>query len=784
MGKNIIFLIISTIGFLQSSAQTLSGYIKDAQSGEPLIGANVFETNYKIGANTNAYGFFSLTIPKAKDSVSVRITYVGYATQMLTLAIVDDALVNILLSQGTDLDVVEVTDAKQNAIENQAQMGKVELSITQIEQLPTLLGEADVLKAFQLTPGVQSGVEGSNGLYIRGGSPDQNLILIDGVPVYNVSHLFGLFSVFNTDAIQSATLIKGGLPARYGGRLSGLVDIKMKEGNNQTFHGEGAIGLIFSKLTLEGPIQKGKSSFLLSARRTYIDQLVQPFINGGLKDIRLDLGFYFYDINAKVNHQFNDKNQIFLSFYTGQDVFKTQAKEERATFRQDLESGLNWGNRTAALRYNRIWNKNLFSNLTATYSQFNLNSGYSSNQEPVNNSSVERLQSSYTYLSGIEDVALKLDFDFIPNPTHYIRFGGMAIYHQFQTGAEQIINSNDITLDSLNIQPLKALEANIYIEDEWAINEKLQINAGLHAGIFIVENKQYPTLQPRINVRYLLPNKTALKGSFSTMQQFVHLLTNEGVGLPTDLWVPSTKRIVPETAWQVSAGVAKTIKGLELSLETYYKKMNNLLSYKAAASFLGQNEAADWQDKVVQGEGEAYGLELFAQKKLGKTTGWVGYTLAWNNRLFETLNNGKPYPFKYDRRHDISIVVNHKFSERFRMAATWVYGSGYAVTLPEYQYYIHLPALITRVNQVEVTTEKNNYRIRDYHRLDLNFIFSKTKKWGERQWVFGAYNVYNRANTFYVGQQGLINTRTISYKIAREYALIPIIPFVAYQFKF
>ena len=494
------------------------------------------------------------------------------------------------------------------------------------------------------------------------------------------------------------------------------------------------------------------------------------------------MDFYFYDINAKVNYQFNQKNQVFFSFYSGQDVFKTEANEKRETVELDLENGLSWGNRTAAIRYNRIWNKHLFSNLTATYSQFNLSSGYASVQEPINNSAAESITSSYQYLSGIEDVALKLDFDYIPNPKHYVRFGGMVIYHQFQTGAEQLINSNNLELDSLNIQPLGAIEANLYVEDEWAIGDDLMVNFGLHGGFFAVKNKQYPTLQPRLNIRYLLKNKIAIKGSFSTMQQGIHLLTNEGVGLPTDLWVPSTERIIPETAWQVSTGIAKTVKGIELSAELYYKKMNNLLSYKAASSFLGQNEAADWQDKVVQGEGEAYGLELFAQKKLGKTTGWIGYTLAWNNRLFETLNNGKPYPFKYDRRHDLSIVINHQFSKRFRVAATWVYGSGFVVTLPEYQYQAITP-LSTQT--VEVTTEKNNYRIRDYHRLDLNFIFSKTKKWGERQWVFGAYNVYNRANTFYVGQRAIVDSLAgFGRIIPREYALIPIVPFIAYQFKF
>ncbi len=765
-------LMICSFSLLaQQEKFTISGYIEDAGSGEKLIEANVFDDVSVSGTVSNLYGFYSITLPK--DSVKLSFSYIGYATQSYEIYLDQDITLDIRLGAESALETVTVTAEKiTEKIEEQTQMSKVDVPIEQIKQIPALLGEVDVMKALQLLPGVQSGGEGTSGLYVRGGSPDQNLVLLDGVPVYNVSHLFGFFSVFNADAIRNVTLTKGGFPARYGGRLSSVLDINMKEGNDNSFHGEGSIGLIASKLTLEGPIVKDKTSFIISGRRTYADLIARPFIKRNA-DGNLG-GYYFYDLNAKINHKFNNKHRLYLSSYMGQDVFYLDVTED--DFK--LESGFDWGNVTSALRWNYMINNKLFANTTLTFSRYQ----FDLNTKSTDIFDDEEESFAAKYVSNIRDYAAKIDFDYMPNPNHYIRFGVNAINHQFKPGALQynISDGNEFNIDTvIGTQNTNAWEYFAYVEDDMKIGQDFSANIGFHMSGFSVDGKTYFAPQARLGMRYLLPKDIALKASYSMMTQYVHLLTNEGVGLPTDLWVPSTSRIKPQNSWQAALGIAKTIGAdYEFSLEGYYKQMNNLLSYKEGASFLSFD---DWQDKVEQGQGKSYGAEVLVQKKKGNTTGWIGYTLSWNLRQFDNINSGEEYPFKYDRRHDISVVVSHKFNDRISVAGTWVYGTGNAITLNEARYIAYNPTTegfgFTETSVVGVPGSKNNYRMDSYHRLDLGVNFTRQKRRYQRTFSIGTYNTYSRRNPFFI----YYNESQRSFK---QVSIFPLIPYFSWSFKF
>ena len=804
IGLLAILLCISYFADAQKT-YTISGYIEDDASAEKLIGANIFDPNSSQGATTNTYGFYSLTLPK--DSVYLALSYVGYETKYFKLYLDKDVVLNFSLTEGQTLGAVEIVAEKQQRIEESTQMGQMTIPIQQIKSLPALMGEVDVLKSLQLLPGVQSGGEGTSGLYVRGGGPDQNLILLDGVPVYNASHLFGFFSVFNADAIKNVTLTKGGFPARYGGRLSSILDINMKEGNMKEFHGEGSVGTIFSKLTLEGPIIKDKTSFIISGRRTYVDALAGPLIRLGLSQdgVKADPRLFFYDLNAKINHKFSEKDRLFLSYYGGKDDFGIALTEsERGSSEESkIDIGLNWGNQTSALRWNRLWSNQLFSNTTLTYSKYELNNLFSFEQID----SEDTAAAGFRYSSGIEDFGLKMDFDYIPNPSHYIRFGAAATRHTFTPGVSQLdFRQDGFSLDTTTGEAIiDAYEFSMYVENDWNITPNFKANIGLHGSAFAVDGTNYFSLQPRLGLRYLLPKNYALKASFATMTQFLHLLSNEGLGLPTDLWLPTTEDVVPEQSWQASIGMAKTFDGgFELSVEGYYKEMKNLLSYKEGASFAGSifsDSDVGWEEKVTQGDGRSFGFEVFLQKKVGKTTGWIGYTWSKTDRQFDDINGGKRYPFKYDRRHDLSVVVSHQFSERISASAVWVYGSGNSITLPVSK---HQPFYSNTIGkdffgedaqyfntwfEAERASDKNAYRMDAYHRLDISVEFKKKKEkfkgkvaW-ERTWAIGAYNSYNRANPFFIARDlNLFGSN--EEDTFRQYSLFPAIPFVSYRFKF
>ena len=779
-----MLLFVANLSLAQK--YTISGYIKDASSGENLIGANVWDQQSEQGASANAYGFYSLTLPA--DSVFLIASYVGYRPTIRKFVLDKDTLINFELQDNALLEEIVISAAEAERIQQVTRMSTISVPMEQIKSLPALLGEVDVLKTLQLLPGVQSGNEGTSGLYVRGGGPDQNLILLDGVPVYNASHLFGFFSVFNADAINKVELIKGGFPARYGGRLSSVIDISMKEGNMKEFHGEGSIGLVASKLTLEGPIINDKTSFIVSGRRTYLDLLARPIIRAQT-DGDENVGYYFYDLNAKINHRFSNSDRLYLSAYLGDDQFYTRYRgqyspEPGINLDEEDEAGLNWGNLTSALRWNHAYNPKLFSNLTLTYSRyrFNIFQRFDNERYDYDEERITTSQGQTRYLSGIEDWGAKLDYDYIPSPRHHVRFGASAIRHTFTPGALNVQQDDvidDFVIDTLfGSQKTRAVELATYVEDDFEISERFKINAGLHVSAFLVNEEEYVSVQPRIAARYLLNDELSIKVSYVQMAQFIHLLTNSGIGLPTDLWVPATERIRPQRAHQVALGLAKSWKAeYEISLEGYYKEMYNLIEYKEGASFI--NVSSDWQDKVAVGDGLSYGAELLIQKKKGRTTGWLGYTLSWTNRQFEELNFGRRFPYKYDRRHDLGMAVVHQWKENIDLSASWVYGTGNAISLPVAVYRAEEGSRGFGQN-VNYYGDRNSYRMRAFHRLDLSITFHKKKRWGERDWVLGVYNAYSRRNPFYI----YLRENFDEDPQFSQVSLFPIIPSFSYRFKF
>ncbi|GAB3831685.1 TonB-dependent receptor [Hymenobacter jeollabukensis] len=774
---------------------TFSGYVRDARTGENLIGVAVVHPGSGQGTATNTYGFFSLTLPATGDTTRLLTSYLGYQRQLRPVRLDKSQQLDIRLQPASsELQSVEIVGTREEQIARTTRMGTMNIPISQMKAIPALFGERDVLKVLQLLPGVQSGGEGQNGLYVRGGSPDQNLILLDGTPVYNASHLFGFFSVFNADALNNVELVKGGFPARYGGRLSSVLDMSMKEGNMQEFHGEGGIGLIASRVTLEGPIKKDTASFIISARRTYIDVLARPLISlamaaeGIPSDERPTVGYFFHDLNAKVNWKLGPRDRLYLSAYTGRDKFYARMMDKRGSSDEysKMKDGLGWGNLTSALRWNHLVNDRLFVNTHLTFSRYQFDVGIEQEERRRDNGTLRTDKYSLKYLSNIRDWSLKSDFDYVPLPDHYIRFGGQYIWHQFRPGAAQA-KSNDPN-SNINFKigsRTQAQEMSLYAEDDYKVTERLKVNGGLRLNSFLVRGKLYPSVEPRLAARYLLTEDWSLKASYARTTQYIHLLANSGIGLPTDLWVPATPKVKPQKAQQVALGAARNVRfkdeDYEVSLETYYKPMQRLIEYREGASFLGTTDS-NWEDKVTSGQGWAYGAEVFVQKKSGRTTGWVGYTLAWSRRRFAELNQGQIYPYKYDRRHDATLVVIHQLSPTLRLSGTFVYGTGNAVTLSRGSY-----TLGPDFYQFDDYGSRNSYRMRAYQRLDLDLSQTKKKKWGEIVNSFSVYNAYNRRNPYFLYfDPGYQNTYTGQTKKPsyRQISLFPILPSFSKSFRF
>ncbi|MBA2611162.1 MAG: TonB-dependent receptor [Bacteroidetes bacterium] len=773
-----LFLIVFQ-GIYAQNKFTISGYINEKGSKENLPGVTVYVPKLKVGTASNNYGFFSITLPK--DSVDIIFSYVGFKAKKLSLYLYKNVSYNIEMG-AEDLEEVTVTAEQTKKVSDETQMSSVDIPIEQIKQIPALMGEKDVLKVIQLMPGVQKGSEGSSGIYVRGGGPDQNLILLDEAPVYNANHLFGFFSIFNGDALKSVELIKGGFPARYGGRLSSVIDLQMKDGNKEKIHGEAGIGIIAARFTLEGPIIKNKCSFLVSARRTYIDALIYPFLP---KDGKL--GYYFYDMNAKINYVFNDKDRLYLSGYFGKDKFYLNTKANNS----ESKAALVWGNATGTLRWNHLFNNRLFSNLSLIFTNYQLGI-----------ESQDKYGSDYynlKYVSNIRDFGAKYNFDFMPHPNHCIRFGTNATWHHFIPQALVIKSSDPVNELNNKSQAIDTYEGGIFMEDDWRMTSKLKMNIGFRLSAFSSQGSNFINPEPRAAVRYLLGNNFSLKGSYAMMNQYLHLLSNTGIGLPTDLWVPATNKVKPQQSQQVALGLAKDLpsKNLTITVEGYYKWMKNVLNYKEGSSFFNivdNNNAGaqnDWQTKVVSGKGLSYGAEFLIQKKVGKFTGWIGYTLSWTWLQFDSLNFGERFPARYDRRHDISVVGIYKINDNITLSSTWVYGTGNAITLPISSYGVeHHTVAGAQQSQsgsiwpYSITGDygkKNSFRMSPYHRMDIGIQFHKKLKRCVRTFEFSVYNVYSHQNPFFYYIDYDQNAKKNKLMQA---SLFPILPSVSWSYKF
>ncbi|WP_448528779.1 TonB-dependent receptor [Raineya sp.] len=774
---SVLFFFVSPL-FSQNKL-TISGYVRDAATGEDLIGASVWEAKSKVGILTNAYGYYALEIPISNDTIILKASFVGYAEYTQKIFFTKSLTLNILLQTDQaqeQIEAIEVVgeDKFKDAVEK-TQMSVEKLDYKEIKTVPVIFGETDLIKVLQLKPGVQSGSEASAGLYVRGGGPDQNLVLLDEGLIYNAAHLFGFFSIFNSDAIKNVELYKGDFPAQYGGRLSSVLDIKMREGNKNRFSGTGGIGLISSRLTLEGPIQKGKSSFIVSGRRTYFDIITRQInkANEGKPNYNPIPDYYFYDLNLKANYEISEKDRIFVSGYFGRDVFKFTGN--RGNFNFDFD----WGNSSATVRWNHIFSPKLFLNTTAIYSDY---------QYKIRNRFASFL---FNIGSNIKDYNFKTDFDYLHSEKHHIRFGAQAIHHQF--GVARIRFASDDNRVNFNSgSTFEATEMGIYFNDDLKLNEKWRLNAGLRASGFLQNRTFYAGLEPRTALRYKLNEQTSLKASFAQMYQYVHLLSNSGATLPTDIWYPSNEVVKPQLSRQVATGVSHLFRNNELlfTAEVYYKQMKNQIDFRDGANlFLNDNLNGEF----VFGKGWSYGLELYLEKKAGKLTGWLGYTLSWTKRQFaDSSNNNAPINFgkaffpRYDRRHDIALVLMYKLNEKWTFAFNWVFGNNNWVTIPQGRFGVQ------GVNGANFLLgndfgERSNYQMPAYHRADLNIIRKFKPKWGESDLTFSIYNLYNRRNAFVIYYEPTEENVQINFFTqfrARQLALFPIIPTLTYNFRF
>jgi len=777
---------------------TISGYVEDSLSGERLVAATVYDKQSGKGTISNEYGFYSLSIPKGEATLTY--SYLGFRSTSYQLSIRKDLQLTVVLNPSITLGEIVVTDSKQQVNSEFNVEQAPDFTTKKLSKIPTLGGEADILRYFQTSAGVESGADGLGGMTIRGGASNQNLVLLDGVPVYNPTHSLGLFSIFNTQTIKKATLYKGSFPARYSGRLSSIVDIRTREGNAKEFHGGLDVSLLATSLFIEGPIKKDTTAYLLSIRRTHID----PLVNGLIEEERAKnnysgrSGYYFYDVNLKLNHTFSTKDRLYLSYYQGRDDIKDKSEFRENHFDESCEEddfcksatflatqtnflNYNWGNTILALRWNHLWNNQLFSNTTLTYSEFGFTSYFGTEDYfeqsrrptfPEDDEDDEDDESSYIidlykFSSNINDSGLKIDFDYLPNNQHHFRFGTGVLVREFSPSlvSNQIEEDNEFDFEggqfeeeiTLSDPLFYAAELNLYGEDDFQLSKQLKAQIGLHSVLFIAPNKIYPSLQPRLSLQYQVHKKGQLHASFSQMSQFLHVLQSNNTGIPNDLWVPSTKKVRPQTAWQIGIGTQWNLpKAFHWKLEGYYKKLNHLVTYRDDTDFLLEEEDElqfDWEAEIAKGKGWAYGLETSLTRQIGQTTGWLNYSLAWSDRQFNDVNNNQRFPFRYNRRHAIKLGLSHQFSPTFNVFTTWNYGSGQWSTLPTIQVEedeIRLDVL--QPFPIDNNTPINDYRLKDFHRLDVACNFFWPQQNVEHRLTVGLHNVYGRKNTMFAYQ--------------------------------
>lgn len=778
------------------SRLTISGLITDAATGETLIGAGA--TSGKHGTVSNSFGFYSLTIPGEKDRADVTFSYVGYLPKTLTIPAGRDTTVHVRLVPGASLEEAVVTAPRESGIAS-TRMGAIEVPVAAVKSVPALFGEADVLKTIQLLPGVQGGTEGFSGLYVRGGGPDENLLLLDGIPLYHAEHMLGIFSVFQPEAVKKVTLYKGSFPARYGGRISGIVDVRTNDGNLYETHGSVGVSMIGEKLHIEGPVWKGKTSYSLSARGMHT-LLLTPVI----KLTGFDGNYFFYDLDAKFAHRFSGRDRLYFNVYHGLDNFhyreSNKAFDGRTgqPFTDTQKLGIRWGNTVAALRWNHVVGPRLFMNTTVAFNRYHMRMDSDMRTREIKaDGDTEDSQVQFDYRSGMRDWVAKADFDYTPSSSHKFKFGAEYTFHTFVpetlTGyGRQRVNESpqaDTTLYMRSNSLQRGHEASLYAEDEIRLGSHLSLNPGLRATLFNTQGKTYWSIEPRLNAKVNFTEDWWAKASYSRMSQYVHLLSSSQITLPVDLWVPITRNIRPETADQFSLGLYfGGLPGWNFSVEGYYKAIRNVLEYKEGAVFLF--DSSGWESKVEAGSGRAMGVELFIEKTTGKTTGWLGYTLAKSDRLFPSINHGQRFPYRYDRRHSVNLVVNHRFNEKFDISLAWNFASGGVTTLPERRIVASSPAGEPRY--VDLVSSRNNFRLPASHTLNLGFNFHRRHTRGESIWNLSVYNVYNHMNPTLVQKEnnesvisryqadGPAEWQLIHEVRIKKITLLPIFPSIGY----
>ncbi|MDP4268102.1 MAG: TonB-dependent receptor [Bacteroidota bacterium] len=771
-----IFISLITANYCLAQKITISGHIKDKNTGEELIGAGIYIPELKTGATTNMYGFYSITINKGQYNLTV--SFIGYNSFSQSVNLNKNTKIDIeLTANQKNLQEIVITEKKTDENIEEVKMSNVNLKMDAIKKIPAVLGEVDVIKSILLLPGIKSAGEGGNGFFVRGGGVDQNLVLLDEAPVYNASHLLGFFSVFNPDAIKDLQIYKGGIPAQYGGRLSSLLDIHMKDGNMKKLSVSGGVGLISSRLTVEGPIVPDKCSFIISGRRTYADIFLPLATNEMTQKSKL----FFYDLNAKLNYIFNDKNRLFVSGYFGRDVFKLS----NIVY-------MNWGNTTTTARWNHLFSDKLFSNLTLVYSNYDYSLG---SDIGIN---------SFTWRSKIEDISLKYDFTDYLNPDNTFRYGFSSTYHTFNPGDAEP-NGEQSALNAIKLPLLYALESALYISNEQKIGANLTLQYGLRYSIFqnigpatiynynknhnsidstvYSKGKIFNTysglegLEPRIGTKYSLTENSSLKASYNRTRQYLNLISNSTSSTPFDIWIPSSPNVKPQLADQVALGYFKNLKKnmFETSLEVYYKYMQNQIDYKDHA-MLFLNKKIEGELRI--GTTWSYGMEFLIKKQEGKFTGWLGYTLSKTERNIPEINNGKTFPSRYDRTHDISVVLSYDLNERWNFSANWVFNTGSAVTMPVGK------AVIDGMS-VPIYSDRNGERLPAYHRLDLSATL-KAKKIENRKYFwdinFSIYNAYYQKNAYQINFKPDEDNpqNTAAYKLW----IYATIPSITYNFHF
>lgn len=795
---------------------TVSGFVRDKTSAESLIGASVFETNSRAGTASNNFGFFSLTLPAG--DIKLHASYIGYGGRLYNFTgLVRDTVLAIELDPSASLQEVVVTGqntSKQSVLSTQ--MGALEINQQTLRSTPVMFGEADIIKTLQLTPGVSSGTEGTAGMYVRGGNVDENLFLIDGNPVYQINHIGGIFSAFNPEAISGMDFFKSGFPSRYGGRLSSVVDVHTKEGNMKEYHGSATIGLISGNLNFEGPIVKDRTSFNISLRRTWLDVLSAPALAIANKitkkdGIRTRARYAFHDLNLKVNHIFNDRSRMYFSLYNGNDVLKggTSDFNSRGSddhFNYDTDLSLRWGNIMATAGWTYVFNNRLFGKVSGVFTRYHSRLKSTEHNTDGREGDADYYESFSENITntGITDVGLRTSFDYLPAPAHHIRFGGDYLMHRFRpeyNRSSSWIKDEEVSAEiggEYANDLLWGHEAGVFAEDDWSLCDAVRVNAGLRFSLFNVQGKTYTGLEPRLSMRWLLGENLSFKASYSRMNQYVHLISNSFISLPTDAWMPVTRKLKPLISDQVSAGFYYNLnKDYNFSVEGYYKTLDNLLEYRDGHTFTPS--FVNWEDKLTAGEGRSYGAEFMVRKETGRTTGWIGYGLSWADRQFDELNLGKRFPARFDNRHKLNIVVMHKISPKVEISAAWSYASGNHVTLSleNYEELGHIGRhnyqggypYYGSYGTIDYFDGRNNYQLPAYHRLDLGLKIYRPKKKGRMGiWTISIYNVYSRMNPFMItkSDKKVVDPEG-SYKYVpafRTIGIMPIIPSVSYTYKF